>query len=170
MFQQWLIIFVFLFCGLLSLLTYLNGILWKKTIIGKIPPSAVPWLWLIPSLFFIGISILLFFMWCMLGPSEEGGQVQAEIIVDALESYNEDHGFYPERLKDLSPAYVKRIPLQFQNDCTRYGNGIDGEKYVFEYVIRGTADDWNCYYPEIDDWMVWDSVCVPLEIIKENSP
>jgi len=167
---QWLIILFFFALGMFSLFTFLNGLFWKIEINKYITPSLVPWLWLLPFVFAIGLSFFLYFMWCMGGPTEVGGRKKANAIIAALELYKEDIGFFPEQLKDLSPDYVNRIPFQFQNDCTYYSNGVDGKSFTFEYVIRGTSDNWNCYYPELNEWMVWDSGCMPLVLIQENSP
>ena len=103
--------------------------------------------------------------------TEEGGIKKAEPIVFALEFYKEDNKVYPDKLDDLVPLYIDRIPFQFKNECTFYSNGIDGQSYAFEYVIQGSSARLNCYYEEIGEWMVFGSGgCMPLEYYKENSP
>lgn len=103
--------------------------------------------------------------------TEAGGIKKAEPIIVALEVYKEDNGAYPEKLKDLVPSYVNRIPIQFQTDCAFYNNGLDGQSFKFEYVIQGSSGNSNCYYEEINEWMVFDSGgCIPYEYLFEDSP
>lgn len=43
-------------------------------------------------------------------------QTSANLIIDALDGYKQDHGFLPEKLKDLVPTYLEEIPKSSYDD------------------------------------------------------
>jgi len=63
-------------------------------------------------------------------------KVDIETITSQIEQYKKEYGFYPERLKDLVPKYLKKVPLDVwgkdymlevsKNEYRLYTLGQDG--------------------------------------------
>jgi hypothetical protein len=93
------------------------------------------------------------------GASIKRGIEKSKPIFVALEEYRKDHNKFPEKLEDLVPEYLSRVPRPAWRFRYRYQVYENGQTYTIAHIIRGDADDWNCYTSDTKEWVVHDSSC-----------
>lgn len=61
---------------------------------------------------------VIFILFILVGCNEKFDKTQAssDVIIDALNRYKQDHGFFPERLQDVTPSYLVEIPKSAYDD------------------------------------------------------
>ncbi len=76
-------------------------------------------------------------------------QAQASEILTALESYQRDHGRFPNELGDLAPTYLEEVPKTAgRQDFTYTPDVTDGYHLCFDYPSRSTC----CYIQRLAAW------------------
>ena len=151
----------FFLLSFISFAIYINNSARRKKIgyvfLGKIPDGF--WLGIVILTFPVFMCTVSFYNWN--SASAVSGAKRAEPLIIALEEYKADNGVYPAKLKELVPEYLHRVPQPSWRFLYRYGGWDWGnrQQYELEYMIQGTADDYNCYYSIKKKWEVHDSVC-----------
>jgi hypothetical protein len=79
-------------------------------------------------------------------------------IIAGLKRYQQDHGYFPERLSALTPRYMPVIPKTAQRSGFSYKvPAPEGFDLCFPYKRKGLC----CYRP---GWDFWDcSAGIPIE-------
>lgn len=71
-------------------------------------------------------------------------------IVDAVEKYHADFGFYPASINDLIPAYISELP--FTNEGYEIKYSLDETRYIY-MVIFWMSDVQYCGFLKVEnDW------------------
>lgn len=67
---------------------------------------------------------IIFISFILVGCNEKFDRTQtsADVIIDALDRYKRDHGFFPEKLQDVTPSYLEEIPK----------SAYDDRKFIYE--------------------------------------
>ena len=108
---------------------------------------------------FAGRLVLLVSFWQLGGccsPYECSAAVEGRSnyapVIDALASYRNDHGNYPETLEELIPAYASEIPTTSSVDSTglEYFRMKDSYLFSFRYYGPGTN---RCEYSPESEWV-----------------
>jgi hypothetical protein len=59
-------------------------------------------------------------------------QASANLIIEALQSYKEDNGFYPDKLQDITPLYLEKLPKSnYSNRDFIYEKSEDSYQLVY---------------------------------------
>lgn len=70
-------------------------------------------------------------------------------IVQALKAYHEKKGCYPEKLEELTPEYLKEIPLSKEGDGESFiyykilENDQKKDEYHYGFLLSVFADNWR---------------------------
>ena len=102
-------------------------------------------------LLLITIFFLVTSTWRCKGPidARPANQERSEPIIQAIKSYEQDHGQFPEELGVLVPTYLTAIPRTTTGDEFRYRlHKVDGY-YLCFYLSRSSG---CCYYQRLDVW------------------
>ena len=67
-------------------------------------------------------------------------QAAANLIIEALHRYKQDHGFFPEKLPDVAPSYLEKIPKSAYDDREFiYEKSGDSYQLIYLGALGGEA-------------------------------
>lgn len=75
----------------------------------------------------------------------------ADPILIAIERYEEDHGYRPEELSSLLPAYLSAIPITVGGQDFRYELD-DIDRYYLCFDVLGKPSVGCCYGSRLEFW------------------
>ena len=77
----------------------------------------------------------------------------ANPVLDAIEAYEADYGWYPGRLEVLLPRYLSRIPTTSSGREFRYErDDLYGEWYHLCFDLATYPNRGCCYFPRLGLW------------------
>ncbi len=84
-------------------------------------------------------------------PSPRQQSIQEMLfVVDAVEKYQADYGFYPESINELIPTYISQLP--FTNEGYEIKYSLDKTRYIY-MVIFWISDIQYCGFLKVEnDW------------------
>ena len=91
------------------------------------------------------------------GASLEMGKKAGEPIVQALEQFRLDYGYYPSELDPLVPKYLASIPQPAWRSLFYYDVCDSNHDYVLSFLRSNDADTYWGYVRSKGKWVISDS-------------
>src|ERR1035438_53100 len=106
----------------------------------------------------------------MLEPKPEAVVQSGRPIVQATCDYRGDHGLLPEKMEDMIPAYLPKLPdREWQWDlymAQLVRRGGQPHSYMRYHFVGAYADQWQ-YYPDSADQH--GRLTIPGPVVKKSS-
>src|SRR5512145_729648 len=103
-------------------------------------------------------------------PPLETGKKNSILLLDAIEAYKADHGFYPPDLYDTIEYDPSMLEHLSDYEYETYSANYSAREFMLSFRIRWTIDSWYCYYSGDRKWLQSDPTCWsnPRPIKKVN--
>lgn len=92
-------------------------------------------------------------------PTSEAGKKNALLIIDAVEAYKADRGFYPQDLHDTIKYNPDVLDHLHDYEYETYPANYVAQEFMLSFRTRWTIDSWYCYYSEDQKWLQSDPTC-----------
>ena len=89
-------------------------------------------------------------------PTLEIGKRNSLLILDAIEAYKADRGYYPQDLHDTIEYNPDVLDHLHDYEYETYSANYSAREFMLSFRTRWTIDSWYCYYSSDRKWLQSD--------------